>query len=70
MMKYELFLMMNKMGNAKERILRRDHVSRRLIMSLSLSEVRKNLTYESIVYWERHSSLDFKFQSNKIKFDS
>jgi hypothetical protein len=46
MMKYELVLMMNKIRNEKERIIGRDHVSRQLIMSLSSSEVRRNLTYE------------------------
>ncbi len=45
-MKYELFLMTNKIRHDKERIIVRDHVSRQLVMSLSLSEVSRNLTYE------------------------
>jgi len=45
-MKYGLFLMTNKIRNEKERIILRDHVSRQLVISLSLPEVSRNLTYE------------------------
>jgi hypothetical protein len=38
--------MTNKIRHDKERIIVRDHVSRQLVMSLSLSEVSRNLTYE------------------------
>ena len=54
------------MGNEKERIILRDHVSRQLIMSLSLPEVRKNLPDEYIVHSEVHSN----FNRIKIMFDS
>jgi hypothetical protein len=45
-MKYELFLMTNKIRHKKERIIVRDHVSRQLVMLLRLLEVSRNLTYE------------------------
>jgi len=38
--------MTNKIRHKIERIIVRDHVSRQLVMSLSLSEVSRNLTYE------------------------